>query len=287
MTGSYNVLAHNDKYIINVGNTIYAFNSTTGESVASYASVGKANNEYIQNSQMWIKDELLHIFDWQSSKVLIFDLSGKHIETLMLSKSFKDNRFSKIIPFNDRYVGIRTFAGGVPEVAEVAFYNKDYLFEKDIDLGIKRSSIGLHMPLAKGSNGDMLYNRYFMPEIHSIDTIGNTAVKYYIDFLENSIPASSFKDELEIINHLSNNEDRYAGLISNIYESERYLCFTYLYQGSVIVFIYDRNSGKSKQLELVNGILSLKSTQFYDDKLLLFIENENSTGILPFNIETV
>ena len=126
-------------------------------------------------------------------------------------------------------MGKRAYGG--MEDCELNLYDKNFEFVKEIgDLKIK-SGIYIGYPFFMYRPSEILYYRYFYNNIYAIDDKQNVSVKYYIDFGENNMPFDlSWRDEYDCIDFINSSEEDYAILVSNIYESDKYFCFRFLWK---------------------------------------------------------
>ena len=271
-------------YIVLGDKTINEYNNKNGEMTTSYSSLGRAENEFLFAVDIWHEGDSLLISDANGYKVLIFDNKGKFIDSKSI-KEMKGKPFNSITPYKDGYFGF------VNE-NEFAIYNanleyiKDVVYDKIKTLPKQRWS--RFNPVIINVDGEILYAEQSGYEIFSIDDLGNSSTKYSIDFLDKNMSKSiRSMDATEQTDFLNEHQVDCISGIYNIYESAKFLCFTY-YDDNLSFAIYDKESGKTityivEKDDIYNTHPSY--TTFNDDNLIICLNTEEYSAILDVKIE--
>ena len=105
---------------------------------------------------------------------------------------------------------------------------------------------------------EVLYWEILCDTIYSINKSAAITPKYFVDFGNRRLPEKiSGSDDLytriEYVNK-PENKDRYATMVSNVREDEKYLYFSFVYGYGVINFArFDKKTGKTDLFRLVDS----------------------------------
>ena len=182
-------------------------------------------------------------------------------------------------------MGKRAYGG--MEDCELNLYDKNFEFVKEIgDLKIK-SGIYIGYPFFVYRPSEILYYRYFYNNIYAIDDKQNVSVKYYIDFGENNMPFDlSWRDEYDCIDFINSSEEDYAILVSNIYESDKYFCFRFLWKKKKCLGVYDKSNGKTASFMFDSSPSdSVVDVYAFDDKVLLVNQDGDKTCLTTISVD--
>jgi len=285
IVGNLDKILFTDKaYFIESQNNILIFDRKTGTLINSIRKRGKARNEYISIWDFWLEDNVIYIYDFNSEKILKYNDKGIFIKSDTLKKS---NPFQLIIKMDSNYyIGKQSFSNC--PVKELALYDKNFKFIKNISDFTLRSGIKIGDPFYKISNNSLLYNRCFINTIYNV-SLDSVCIKYKVDFMKNNIPKKEiFKDEYDYIDLLKEIDCKYASLIRNLYESKEYFCFTFLFKGNKYIAIYNIKSKIINTYLLKCGDNRYSAIYFNDDSVILFYQKlEGGTSVQELKIATI
>ncbi len=287
--GNRDFLITEDRYIINdLQGDIMGFGRETGEFITSYSAKGRAVNEYVGAPRAWLEGDTLKLFDFNTKKIVAYDIDGEYINSEKLLTELEDAPFTILAKYGNGYVGRRCYFGGFPAVAELALYDSEYKFVKDLTKDINRAGIDLGSPFGVANGSDVLYTKYFDTKIFSVES-DSLKLKYEVDFMENGIPKDrEFVDEYEIIDFVNKDPQRYATLIANLYESEEYLCFTFLTNGNKKVLVHQKKKDISTPVVFTDlEEYAIKGIFFSYNEVLLYLEDEEKSAVLPIKIKSL
>lgn len=260
--------------IIEASDGLFRHAGDSGKRVATFARKGRSRNEYVSIWSHWVDSCMLHIYDMNGKKILSYNMDGENISNRQISSDAISSPFQLIVPYENGFIGKRVY-DGIGEAEELALYNSEYEFIKSIPAFKIKSGIKLHNPFTHFDN-IILYNRYFDNIIYEVSEKG-VSERYVIDFMEFNIPnLHSYADEYEVIDYLrkgSNNS--HASLISNIYESQTYLSFNFLFDGSRYLAIFDKRIGAVESFNFEVDGLSIENILCNQDKIYIFYTNEH------------
>lgn len=280
------ILFVEDQYIIQCRNNVLAFDAQTGIQKMSFSAQGRAQAEFIHLWDTWMENQVICIYDMNGKKVLRYNLNGNFLEAISVSDKASSHPFQALAKANDdHYVGKCVYSG--PEAAELALYDKNFEFVKEIgDLKIE-SGIYLGYPFFVYTPSEILYYRYLYNDIYSIDDKQNVTVKYYVDFGKNNVPLNpNLKDEYDRIDFVNNSKKNYATLVSNIYESDKYFCFRFLCKQEKCLGVYDKSSGESSSFVFTpSSSESLVDVYVFDDKALLVTQDMDKTCLTTISVD--
>lgn len=280
------ILFVEDQYIIQCRNNVLAFDAQTGIKKMSFSAQGRALAEFIHLWDTWMEYQVICIYDMNGKKVLRYNLNGNFLEAISVSDKASSHPFQVLAKANDDYyVGKRVYSGS--ETAELALYDKNFEFVKEIgDLKIE-SGIYLGYPFFVYTPSEILYYRYLYNDIYAIDDKQNVTVKYYVDFGENNVPLNpNLKDEYDRIDFVNNSKKNYATLVSNIYESDKYFCFRFAFDGEKCLGVYDKSSDQTASFVFVSSSESPRADVYvFDDKALLVTQDMDKTCLTTINID--
>ena len=115
----------------------------------------------------------------------------------------------------------------------------------------------------------------------------NVSVKYYIDFGENNMPFDlSWRDEYDCIDFINSSEEDYAILVSNIYESDKYFCFRFLWKKKKCLGVYNKSNGKTASFMFDSSPSdSVVDVYAFDDKVLLVNQDGDKTCLTTISVD--
>lgn len=252
------------------------FDLRTGDLVARYSRKGRASGEYLSIWSIGIDEEMVYLYDINSKKVMYFDISGHLLKQVPVAQSPSEKPFQDFVRRGDgAIIGKRVFGAG--EIPELSLYDSDFRHVSDIDGFILRSGSYFGCPFFRNMQGDVYYVRSMLNDIYVLK--GTFAEKAYsVDFGNSTIPfLERFKDEMEIISYANKFPDRYATFISNIYDSDDYVCFMFLAKRKKMYAVYEKSSGHTFSFDFCNGNGVLSQIVTHDDSVYLFWESETGS----------
>jgi len=274
------------QYIIQCRNKVLAFDAHSGVQKTSFSGQGRAKGEFISLWDTWVEEKIICIYDINGNKILQYDLDGNLLDVIFITAKAEDNPFQFLAKTGDGYyVGKRVYSG--MEDPELNLYNKNFEFVKEIgDLKIE-SGIYLGYPFFVYSPSEILYYRYLYNDIYAIDDKQNVTVKYYVDFGENNVPLNpNLKDEYDRIDFVNKSKKKYATLISNVYESKKYVCFGFLFDGKKCLGVYNKSNGiMASFMFAVASEFPRVDVYVFDDKAVLVTQDMDKTCLTTISVE--
>lgn len=280
------ILLVEDQYIIQCRNNVLAFDAQTGIRKMSFSGQGRAQAEFIHLWDTWMEHQVICIYDMNGKKVLRYNLNGNLLEAISVSDKASSHPFQALAKaHDDHYVGKCVYSG--PETTELALYDKNFEFVKEIGNLKLESGIYLGYPFFVYRANEVLYYRYLYNDIYAIDDKQNVKVKYYIDFGENNVPLNpDLKDEYNRIDFVNNSKKNYATLVSNIYESDKYFCFRFAFDGEKCLGVYDKSRGQTAAFVFVSSSESPRADVYiFDDKVLLVTQDMDKTCLTTISVD--
>lgn len=270
--------------IVKSGNALYGFSLRTGKWEVTFSRSGRGPGEYIRIWDFGLaQDNTLYLYDIDGKQVLFFHLpTGLFSRSVSLSESASDNPFQCIIPTPDGegYVGKRIY--GMPSVPELSLYDSDFRYVKDLGNTPLRSGLKLWRQLFPGSDGDILYTRYFSNEILGIrgDSIYE---KYSVDFPGNNLPDLG-DDEYDYLEATGDERSagKYAVIMSNLMEDADTFGFQFGTNGHRCYALYDKQTGQCRAYMPEIPTCTVLQILYAHGKLIVIGEKEDK-GILIFS----
>ena len=280
------VLLAGDQYIVQCKNKVLGFDVQTGTQKMSFSGQWGENRTFLHLWDTWVEGKTICMYDVKDKKVFRCDLNGKNSDVTFVTNKGEDNPFQVLIKtVEGNYVGKRAYGG--MEDCELNLYDKNFEFVKEIgDLKIK-SGIYIGYPFFMYRPSEILYYRYFYNNIYAIDDKQNVSVKYNIDFGENYMPFDlSWRDEYDCIDFINSSEEDYAILVSNIYESDKYFCFRFLWKKKKCLGVYDKSNGKTASFMFDSSPSdSVVDVYAFDDKVLLVNQDGDKTCLTTISVD--
>ncbi len=210
---------------------------------------GSAPGEYLGINGFFIKDGQIFINDYQGRKIVSYTMDGEFAG----EQSLSDSTFwvNNIEPFEsgNLYVTRDTYRGEESQMPVINVLDSNL---KRVASSAKRERSGYTLPETLFPYKDMvLYWEMLCDTIFSIDERANIESRYIADFGEYTLPpviegSTDLFLRFQYLN-IPYNIERYATMISNIRESDRYLLFSYLYGHSKqFIARYDKRSKRCK-----------------------------------------
>ena len=266
-----------DSFILRDYTSISSFDNKSGKYLTSYSGIGRAEHEVQNIAETLVKDDQLLIFDNFSRKVVRYSLDGVFIGKEDVGGS-STKSFQFLCPYIDgTFLGRRVF--GVGEIPEISVFDSKFEWVNDIETPFLKSGSFFHNPLVAIWDGRVLYNQYFNNTVYYVEDDGSLSKAFSVDFGRHNIPESLLElPEYEIIQNVNNSIRDYATLISNIYESKKYLCFTFLMNPGKRCFYCLSKADGEDGVFLFNGDdMTIDLIRVHDDKVYLFAQQDEDT----------
>ena len=255
--------------LIKASGSLYGFNAETGDMIAKYSNRGRASNEYLTVWSSGVDSGRVFLYDINSKKIMYFSVSGELLYQTKVPEISMDAPFQEFVRAgDDRYVGKRVFGAG--EIPELALYDENFRYLKDIGTMTLRSGAHFSTPFYRNEEGRVFYFRYMMNDIYLVD---DKSVKeiYRIDFGRRNIPVSKdFKDEMQVIEYANEHPGKYATFVSNIYDSSSCFAFVYFMNGVRFYAVYDKATDHVSSYSFRKGNSVLSQISTYGDSVYLF-----------------
>lgn len=279
------VMLADEELLLWADKSVRAFDAVTGEFVRQYSMQGRAENEYVSLWDVWCDDESVSLYDFNSKKILRYSLSGNLLENVDLHD--RDVPFQTLARLDDQvFVGRRVF--GMEAIPELALFDETYRYVSDLGSGQLKSGVQLNYPFCgvEGKAGTVLYNPYFSHKIYEI-TRKTMRTKYSVHFVDRTSPdIEDFKDEYEILELLQKvgTDSTFAAMMTNLYESEKFFCFSFISSGKKLFEIYDKHAASSKTVYFRSDdgeVLDMIASQ---DRVLVLFQTNSHTGFKEFRL---
>lgn len=279
------ILSIEGQYIIQCKNKVLAFDAQTGIQKMSFSDQGRAKDEFINLWDIWAEKDKICIYDMNSKKILQYYCNGNLFDVITVTSEAENHPFQALAKVSDEhYVGKCVYSG--PESVELALYNNKFEFEKEFGNLNLESGIYLGYPFFMYKPNEILYYRYLYNDIYAIDDKRQVTVKYYIDFGKNNVPLNpDLKDEYDRIDFVNNSKKNYATFVSNIYESNKYFCFRFAFDGERCLGVYDKSSGEASAFTFISSSESPRADVYvFDDKALLITQDMDKTCLTTISV---
>lgn len=279
-----NISFSGDNIVVEASNGMFLHDGHNGDMITTFSGRGRSRNEYVDIWSHWVDLEELYIYDMNGKKVLTYGMDGESVATHSINSNASSAPFQLVVPYSNGYIGKRVF-DGIGEAEELALYDAEFNFVRSIPAFKIRSGIKFHTPFAR--YGDVvLYNRYFDNMIYEVNEMG-VEERYIVDFSEYSVPnIDSFADEYDILNYIQRkSDDECATLISNIYESDNYLSFNFLFDAERHLALYDKLTSAVDSFYFGGEDISVENISCNRDRVYIFFNDEhcNYVGVIPIS----
>jgi len=249
-----NIFFKGDTLFIHSSGKLSAFNKK-GLFLFNVGTKGRAANEYLTLKSFFIKKGELYLHDWDGRKLLRFNTGSKFIE----KHDFKKGGWmpDHIFPFNSTmYVVKNTYSGEQISVPLISVYDENLnIISSSSRMQKNGSSLAdLFFPF----KNEVLYWEILCDTVYTINRSAAIAPKYFVDFGTHRVPekingSDDLYNKIEFVNK-EENKDRYATMVSNVREDDRYLYFSFVYGYGIIHFArFDKINGKTAIFRLIDS----------------------------------
>lgn len=280
------VVSTGDQYVVQGKNEVLLFDAQTGNLKTSFSGQWGMDARFGGFLDSWVEGDTVCVYDMSRKLIFRYNFNGDVIMVRFVDCKAEDRPFQCLAKtVGDYYVGKRVYSG--MEDVELNLYDKNFKFVKEIgDLKIK-SGIYICCPFFVYRPNEILYYRYFSNDIYAIDNNQNVSVKYHVDFGENNIPVNpNWIDEYDCIDFINSSKKNYAMLVSNIYESDKYFCFRFGFDGEKCLGVYDKLNGKTASFVFVTSSGSPRADVYvFDDKAVLVTQDMDKTCLTTISVE--
>lgn len=278
------VVCAGGQYVVQCKNKVLLFDAQTGAQKTSFSGQWGPDAQFVGLLDTWVEGDTICMYDMARKQVFRYDFDSKGASVRFVV-STSNISFQYLAKAGEgHYVGKRMYGGG--ESAELNLYDKNFQFVKEIgDFKIK-SGIYICCPFFVYRPDEILYNRYFSNDIYVIDDKQNVSVKYSIDFGEKNMPVNpNWQDEYDCIDFINSSKENYATLVSNIYESDKYFCFRFAFDGEKCLGVYNKSSGEAAAFVFVSSSESPRADVYvFDDKALLVTQDMGKTCLTTISV---
>ena len=177
-------------------------------------------------------------------KIMKFDLEGNYVETYKTDLAINN---IYLVDEKENIMAIRGYSAQRDNHYSFVTYSlkdQSILYYKSSDYVNIISSIGSNV-FSQSKNG-ILYSEPFNDTLFYVTKAGMEPC-YIIDFGKYTFPIKEYKNEQlrSLIMQFNNSDKKYAGLISNSYESSKCLFFGYDFSGKGLLAIYSTEADKT------------------------------------------
>lgn len=265
------VIFKGDHLLLQSSDMLYGFNKESGTLRTTFSNIGRSEREYLSLLGVWIENEHVAMYDFDAQKVLYHSLEGEYLYTKKLSNGSKS--FQQLCPLGRGYIGRRTFSSGA--VPELSYYDENISYVDSFGVRSLNSGIIINYPFFM-TGEEVLYSPYFRNEIEEISS-DSYVVKYLVDFKKYNYVNDADKDEFELLQGLVKGK-RVATCISNIYESEGYFCFQFLFNGQGARYcIYDKELKTARVFSFDNEGYTIDSMHTDEDCVNVFVRRDDDS----------
>ncbi len=249
-----NAVVTDDEVFIRSGGFLHEYGAD-GSYRRQIGNKGRALGEYIECSFFTFRNDTLFLYDFNGGKIMAYGRSGNFLSSYQAPSSV---RLDSFLPFDGQWIGrcvfLGTYNGNPPALG---LYDNGFNFVSHLEGVTLSSSYGVAGNIAEGRTGSVLFWHCFHDRIFRISRDAGCSPAYEISFGKYSFPSPepsedydygilmSFRDEDWCASH--------AGCVENVVEDDRYLSFTYRFNGDVFIFRYDT----LKDMPVVNSRISV------------------------------
>ena len=266
-------------------NQVSAFDVNSGELVYRCSNRGRREDEFTSIIDAWIRDRTLYIYDFNSSKILCYDVTSGNYTGNTLVETPDKFSLMRWDTENERYVGVRTFTQS--PVPDLAVYDSSFNFKHYLDTPIKKSGIMVSPPLKVSESDGILYHRPFERTVFRIKDAALYET-YLIDFGANQIPESLIEEQdlYDVILHWTDNQDKFAAFSMDFSESDASFFFTYRFSDHVFLASYNKKNKKTEVYHFDKGGDSPSAKIYYHSNyIFVFTQIEDNTLMYKIPVE--
>lgn len=264
-------LADEGHYLIRSRSDLFRYDQT-GNFKNQIGRKGNGPMEFTSFSSFFVKNDLVHIYDFMGKKMLLYDFEGNHLNTISLKEDYQDITPNYIYPIhNNQYISKNTFGGDKQQIPSYSILDDSFSIVSSIqDRYIKNGMTVYNNFFADKDN--TLFWEIFNDTIFSVTTDSTIASKYFVNFNTKAIPNNIKRlDDYDIIDHINKpeNKTKYATLIQYVYEDNDYLRFIFTHNSDIYYVKSDKTNGTTKTYQFVYPDKTVTPLIFYDDNSLI------------------
>ena len=276
-----------DCFLMLSNKRLIKFDKLTGKFIGNISGAGRGPGEYSGPIKVWKIDDEISIFDFNTSRVVIFDINNNFIKDNKINGGWGSNIFQDLFPFGEKggFVGKMQFFGRPGVDPELAYYDSNYVYVQTIGDFKLTSGIRFSRQPFSRYGSEVLYWRTLNYDIWAIDKDLNFSKKYQLDFGKYNIPEGEYADEYNVIDFLNKRTQSYASILQGVQETKKYLMFSFKVgkgnEGEQYVEIYDKRSGKSN-LFTFNGknVMRVDFLPISENEVYLYAVIEDTNGVI-------
>lgn len=287
--GIIDALLYKKSIVLVSQNNVVECDSEKGDTLFVLSCRGRREDEFVSIPRIWLRDNILEMYDFDSSKLLRFDLATGMMEEAIHIKN--NSRMFSLLRWeseNDRYIGVKTFEES--PVQDLAVYDDSLRFLRYLDSPEKKSGVLLGHPLTNSfRSGTILYHQPFQQTIFRVRDV-ELEPAYVVDFGKNNFPKRVIEDEDEMgmYNYWKEHGDEFVLFSSNIIETKSNLFFTVVLSNEKYLVKYEFSDSSTRVFHFVlpEGE-RLFNQVFYNDynKSLYFYSNSDNDGLRFYRIK--
>lgn len=244
---TYDALFHDDKIILRFRNSITAFDLASGDSLFSFSRKGRRDDEFTSIRDAWLVGDVLELYDFDSAKILQFDVRTGSFLNVVKNNEFIRGRFSSMErdSKNHRFIVEKTY-NPADNNSALAEYDDSHHFVRNIKSPSKKSGFFLSSSsIILSETGRILYHEPFKSVIYEVNGL-NLVPEYSIDFGNRNLPKSFAEGEGgKAMKFWMENQDKYA-VVMNVIESKDALYIDYVFSKVGFLAKFDRSEGTAQ-----------------------------------------
>ena len=249
------IYVNNKLYIGDISNNSITIFNNNGSFVDKLSKHGNGPDEYIELRDFQIDDSgNVHILTYNGIKTYSPSLSLTNYIKFNYKKRGNENNLNRSIQFiyNDNYLFTYSGSFGLKKIAKnkdfalICFDNNQNIISKYLPVKYEYSAGHQHF---FNSNGKIYFTNTrgndTIYQLHSNSLIP----KYYIDYGENRIAENDMEKGRQDL-YMKSVQNHLMGNNQDVYENNRYLCFTTSYGNLMKQIIYNKTNKKIKVLNI-------------------------------------
>lgn len=269
-----------NKYFIRSRNNILTFDAE-GNYLYNISRKGQGDKEYLNLTSFFIKDKELYLYDFGTSRMLIFGLAGNYLRTEKVP--IEDNH--RCVPYliypigENQYIAKNQF-NGTPDIITPALslLNNKYAISQKVEGRSLKSGFTLFdFMYFNNRNGVITYWEALNDTIYTLE---NNMIypEYIVSFGKHSIPQTVRvnKDIYDLIDFVNKPENKeYATFVRYVSAEDKYMYFVFLCGDSTYLAKYSKQAKKT-----IIYTLPQKYKQKYRLAPFLRVEGDTLTMVL-------
>jgi hypothetical protein len=246
---------NNKLYVDDISNSSIIIFNRNGSFVDKLSKRGKGPDEYIELRDFQIDDSgNIHVLTYNGIKTYNPSLSLTNYIKFNYNKRGIENNLGRSIQFiyNEKYLFTYCGSFGLKEFAK----KKDFAL---ICLDSNQNIVSKYLPVKYEYSAGHQHFFYSNEKIYFTNTRGNDTIyqlqsntlipKYYIDYGKNRLTENDMEKGRQEL-YMKSLQNHLMGNNQDVYENNKYLCFTTSYGNLMKQIIYNKNSKKIMVLNI-------------------------------------